>query len=227
MSAFKFKEIRRLLVLAVVLVGAFFLLTSSARADIVAVQMDDATGCSGMGSAGGGLCNNGTPFLLSALVGPTSGHGSGGTGGIGFSYLESVAPGQGTIDFWVTDNLGTNAGFSFTFTDGKADNAHCALLGDSDHFGSCSISQSVADSHGLTSVSCNSAGCTSPQLDHYFDPAATISFGGSNLLGKTFELEFVSMQGLAPAVVTVTPEPSSLALLSIGLFGLFLGTRRR
>ena len=225
MSTFKVENIVRISFVAVVLVGSFFLLMPNAFADIVDVQMDNATGCSGVGTPGGGLCNNGTPFLLSALVGPTSGHGKGGTGGIGFSYLESVAPGQGTIDFWVTDNLGTNTGFSFTFTDGKADNAHCALLGDSDIFGSCSISQSIGDSHGLKKVSCNSAGCTSAQLDHYFDPSATISFGGSNLLGKTFELEFVSMQGLAPSVVT--PEPSSLVLLSTGLLWLFLGTRRR
>jgi hypothetical protein len=213
-----------------VIAGATFgllvmmLFAGSARADIFDVQMDTATGCSGTGSAGGGFCNNGTPFSLSALVGPTSGHGSGGTGGIGFAYLQSLAPGQGTIDFWVTDDLGTDSGFSFTYTDGVADNAHCSLNGNSGDFNDCSISQSVDDSHGLKSVSCDTAGCTSVQLDHFFDPSATISFSGSGLLGKTFELEFVSMQGLGSTV----PEPGTFGLLGMGLAVLALsGTRRK
>jgi hypothetical protein len=223
----KFLGSWRLIAATVLVIPALLLLTPSARADIFDVQQDTVTGCSGMGSAGGGFCNSGTPYSLSALVGPASGHGSGGSGGIGYAYLESLAPGAGTIDFWVTDDLGTNSGFSFTFTDGKADNAHCSLNGNSGDFGDCSIVQSVNDSHGLNSVSCNTAGCTSPQLDHYFDPAATISFSGNNLLGTNFELEFVSMQGLAGAPIAPTPEPSSLALFATGLFGLVGFVRRR
>jgi hypothetical protein len=145
---------------------------------------------------------------LSALVG----------GGIGMAFLQSIAPGQGTIDFIVTDDFGSNNGFSFTFTDGEANNASCQLKGGTAAFNGCSIVQSVADSHGLTSTS---NGTTA--LDHYFVPAATISFSGSNLLGQTFELEFVSMQNLSGVKV---PEPSSLALLGLGMFGLVLVFRR-
>lgn len=216
----------RLFAAAALVFPALLLLTPSARADIFDVQDDTATGCSGMGSAGGGFCNDGTPYSLSALLGPASGHGAGGTGGIGYGYLESLAPGAGTVDFWVTDDLGTDSGFSFTYTDGKADNAHCSLNGDSGDFDDCSISQSVDDSHGNDSVSCDTAGCTSPQLDHYFVPEATISFSGSDLLGKTFEIEFVSLQGLSSTVVTA-PEPGSLSLLAIGLLGIVGFARRR
>jgi hypothetical protein len=71
---------RTVFVVALVLFGAFFLVLPRAHADIFDVQMDDATGCSGTASAGVGLCNNGTLFLLSALVGPTSGMASGAAG---------------------------------------------------------------------------------------------------------------------------------------------------
>lgn len=200
---------KRMFVAAVVLLGTLFVLMPSAKADIFAVENVGDT-CNGAGSAGGGLCFfNGTtyvPYSLSALVG----------GGIGMNFLQSVAPGQGTIDFIVTDDYETNGGFSFTFTDGEADNASCQLKGGTSTFAGCSIVQTTPDSHGNTSTTNGGT-----QLDHYFVPDATISFTGTSLLGDTFELEFVSMQNLGGASVNA-PEPSSLALLSISMFGLVL-----
>ena len=204
----------RLFFAAAVVSGACLLFMPSARADIFAVENVGDT-CSGAGSAGGGLCFfNGTtyvPYSLSALV----------SGGIGMTFLQSVAPGQGTIDFIVKDDFGSNSGFTFLFTDGIADNASCQLKGGTAIFNGCMISQSVADSHGHTTTS---NGGTA--LDHYFVPTANISFSGSNLLGKTFELEFVSMQNL-PGQNENVPEPSSLVLLAAGLFGLVGFARRK
>lgn len=203
----------RMFVGAAALFAACFLLIPSARADIFAVE-NVGDQCNGAGSAGGGLCTfNGTkyvPFSLNTLVG----------GGIGMTFLQSVAPGQGTIDFIVTDDFQNNTGFTFVFTDGIADNASCQLKGGTSIFNGCLITQSVADSHGNTTTS---NGTTA--LDHYFVPAADISFAGTGLLGKTFELEFVSMQNLPTQ--NETPEPSSFLLLTTGLFGLAGFARRK
>jgi PEP-CTERM motif-containing protein len=204
----------RLLIIAALAFPALLLLAPSARADIFAVEnVGDTCGTPPvLGSAGGGLCFfNGTtyvPYSLSALVG----------GGIGFSQLEAIAPGQGTIDFIVHDDFGTSSGFSFTFTNGVADNASCQLKGGTAIFSGCSITDSLGHTTSLGGTQIGGGG-------QFFTPPATISFSGSGLTGNTFELEFVSMQGLTTP--TVVPEPSSLALFGTGLLGLLIVAVRR
>jgi len=94
----------QLLPIAVVVLTALFLLSPSARADIVEVEA--ATGCPG--SIGGGLCNGLVAFNLSTLL----------SGGISIT--------SGTEKFVVEDTSGS---FTFVYTGSSGDNGSCQING--------------------------------------------------------------------------------------------------
>jgi PEP-CTERM motif-containing protein len=189
----------RMFVAAAVLFGACFLVMPSARADIVEVEA--ATGCPG--SVGGGLCNGFAPFDLNTLV-------SGGITNVG-----------GTEKFVVTDTVGS---FSFVYNGSSGDNGSCQINGGAkSFFNACTGVNSDGTGFSLGHDDTNHPG---------MDPPTTITF--TALPGKctvakpcTFDLGFVSWQGLGASTPTIVPEPGTLSLLATGLFGLVGFARRK
>jgi len=178
-------------------------LVPRAAADIIKVE--GATACGNLTQAVA-ECNGGTAWQLSTLLQILTQP----------NILGSL--GEGTDVFLVTNNISNTFSFSLNSTGqngtGVANNAQCQINGGAASlFNSCSI----VDSLGHTT----SLGAT--QINNLTFPA-TITFGGSSDFGKTFLLEFVSMQGTSNVVPT--PEPATITLLGLGIFSL-IGARRR
>lgn len=205
------------LTVVAVLVGALTTLTPQARADIF--DLNNAANCTGTtlvngntygGNIGGGLCTaSEKAFQLSALLNLLSN----GTIVLG-------AAGEGTDKFVVTNDIGNSFSFTLTSTGqnntGIANNAQCQINGGAAAFANaCSV---VGANAATTSLG-------AAQINGLLFPAA-ISFSGPDLAGQTFNLEFVSMQGVS-RVVPQVPEPSSFELIGLGLVSLVSFLRKR
>ena len=191
--------IGRLFFAAAVVSGACLLFMPSARADIVEVEA--ATSCPG--SIGGGLCAGLTPFNLTTLT------------SVGIINV------SGTEKFVVTDTIGS---FSFTYFGSSGDNGSCQINGGAkSFFNGCTGVNSDGSTFSLGHDDTNHPG---------MNPPTVISF--TALPGQctaanpcTFDLGFISWQGLGLTVTRTVPEPGSLSLLAAGLCGLILFARRK
>jgi len=175
-------------------------LAPRASADIF--KIEDGSTCHNLTQAVAN-CNGSSAWLLTDLLKQLSAP----------NIIGSL--GEGTDVFLVQNNIGNSFSFQLASTGqngtGVANNGSCQLS--SSLFNACSIVDSTGDSTSLGATQIN--GLTFP---------ATITFSGPTDLGKTFYLEFISMQGTSNVVPT--PEPATITLLGLGIFSL-LGVRRR
>jgi hypothetical protein len=186
----KFSIVSRLLAIAVLASPAFLLLASSARADIV--EIESATSCPG--SIGGGLCNSGSPYDLSALLG----------GGISLV--------SGTQKFVVTDTIGS---FSFVYTGSAGDNGSCQINGGTtSFFSACTGSNSDGTGFSLGHDDTHHPGMNPPTTIKFTAKAGECTSANP----CTFDLGFVSWQGTGTTSIRPVPEPRTLSLLAAGLF---------
>jgi hypothetical protein len=153
-----------------------------AKADIF--EIESATGCPG--SAGGGLCNGGTPFNLNSLL----------SAGISIS--------SGTEKFVVTDTTGS---FSILYTGSPGDNGSCQINGGTtSYFSTCLGTNSDGTTFSLGHDDTTHPG-TNPPTTITFD---AISGQCTSANPCSFDLGFVSMQGTGE--VTGVPEGGSVTL---------------
>jgi hypothetical protein len=207
MLASKIKLMKwKIVVAAAVVSGTCFLVMPGARADII--KLEGGSTCNNLTQAVS-ECNGSTAWQLTSLLSVLSTP----------NILDSL--GEGTDVFLVTDNV-VGGSFSFTLGSTGQNNTGVASNGKCD-FGGGGITSlfsqcMIKDANGQTTT----YGAT--QINNLTFPA-TISFTGPAGFGQTFYLEFISMQGTSNVVSA--PEPSSLALLAAGLFGLAGFARRK
>ena len=180
-----------------IILSAVLLLAPSAPADIV--EIESATSCPG--SIGGGLCNGGTPYSLSALL----------AGGISIS--------SGTEKFVVTDTIGS---FSFVITGSAGDNGSCQINGGMALlFTACSGTNSDGTGFSLGHDDTHHPGMNPPTTITFTAKAGDCTAANP----CTLDLGFVSWQGTG--TTSVVPEPATLSLLAAALLGLGLVTVTR
>ena len=189
--------------------GMLTMAPAPAKADIF--EVNNPGSCSGGGSAGGGLCFfNGTtyvPYSLSGLLKGTYG---------------TITIVSGTTQFVVIDDIAGGV-FSYIYNSTtSANNATCQINGGTTaYFSASAIGCTVVDSAGnknTGTLNATRAFNTGAQINNLMPPA-TITFDATGGFGKTFDLGFVSMQGVG-TVVSPVPEPSSAALLASALLAL-------
>jgi PEP-CTERM motif len=187
----------KMLVAAAVMSVACFLMTPSARADIVEVEA--ATGCPG--SVGGGLCNGSNPFDLNTV-------------------LNTAVPGNPSAQkFVVVDTTGS---FTFVYTGSSGDNGSCQINGGAaSFFSGCTGTNSDGTGFSLGHDDTNHPGMNPPTTITF-----TALPGQCTAANPCkFDLGFISWQGTG--TTKVVPEPGTLCLIATGLLGLIGFARRK
>lgn len=210
---------REFLLATAVIFATMVMATGRANADII--EMNNAGGCSGGGSAGGGLCYQASPgvYVPYSLSGLLSG------------AYGTISIGSGTTEYVVTDDI-SGGSFSLTynltaFTNGTtppvaANNATCQVNGSATgdfvkpSTGSI-VACTIVDSAGTNTGTINSSGAftTGAQINNAISPL-NITFDATNAYGKTFDLGFVSMQNTG--TVSMPEGGSTGVYLALSLF---------
>jgi PEP-CTERM motif-containing protein len=197
----------RIYVFCAVVLSSVFLLVPYASADIIHVE--NATAC----TPGGTICAGGsastTPFSLTAI--------KAGTEGLLDPLDSSVTVGNNTVPTYLINNDTGVSSFTLTFMGTLASNAFltCQVTGSEE----CSIT-------GAGTV--GTGGMYGPPSGQTTNWDFYVNVGYTGVPAGNFDLTFASFAhaGVDTGTVTSAPEPSSLALLATGLFGL-LGFARR
>jgi hypothetical protein len=200
----------RISVMCAIALSWVFLLVPCASADIIHVE--NATAC----TPGGTICAGGsastTPFSLTAI--------EKGTETILDPLDSSVTVGNNTVPTYLINNDTGKSSFALAFIGTLASNAFltCQVTGGSE---GCSIAGALG-----TVGTGGTYGPPSGQTTNWsYD--VTLLFTG--VPAGNFDLTFASFAhaGADTGKVTSVPEPSSLALLATGLFGLVGFARRK